>query len=261
MSEDESDREDTEVIDVENLIEDPPEEEREPTVFEELPNLTLSRRLEMWKDSDIEGEQRPRGMLSKTDREYLLGLKDYKNKQSEANRRQDIRDRIKNSLQDFKITWALLEEHDRDQIFTSLDDETVDDSIEAMITFIYLGLNRDIPRIEKAVKRGILAGENTSSEEEAKQVDVSINIDYYPDVEDAKEKIQNHPLVELTVEEIGVLAKANELDPSHIEKMNDAYIHSPPDYFGPVHDEPRAEDSEGNEIEPPGGDPDPFDDS
>jgi hypothetical protein len=241
MSEDESDIEDTEDIDVEDLIENPTEEEREPTVFEELPNLSLSRRLEMWKDSDIEGKQRPRGILSKTDREYLFGLKDYKTKQSETNRRQDIRDRIKNSLQDFKIIWALLGEHDRDQIFSSLDDETVNDSLEAIVSFIYLGLDGDLSRMEGAIKRGILAGENARSEGETKQVDVSINIDSYPDVETAKEKLQNHPLVELTVEEIGVLAKANELDPSHIEKMNDSYIHPPPEYFGPSSDEPKVD--------------------
>jgi len=241
MSEDEADLEETEDIDTEDLVENPSEGEREPMLFEELPNLSLSRRLEMWKDSDNDGQERPRGILSKTDREYLFGLKDYENEQSEANRRQDIRDRIKSSLKDFKIIWALLEENDRNQVFSSLDDEIVDDSIEAMVSFIYLGLDGDIPRMEEAIKRGILAGENASSEGEAKQVDVSINIDHYPDVEAAKEKMQNHPLVELTVEEIGVLAKANELEPNHIEKMNDDYIHAPPGYFGPAKNEPTVD--------------------
>ena len=236
MSEDETDIEDTADIDIEEPVET--QSQHEPTLFEEVPNLLLSQMLEMWKNSDIEGQQRPRGILSKTDREYLLGLKNYENEQSEANRRQDIRDRIKGSLKDFKIIWALLEEHDRDQVFSSLDDDTVDDSIEAMVSFIYLGLDGDIPRLEETIKRGILAGENASSEGETKQVDVSINIDHYPDVEAAKEKLQTSPLVELTVEEIGVLAKANELDPSHIEKMNDGHIHSAPGYFDPAKDEP-----------------------
>lgn len=240
MSEDETNIEYTEDIDIEDLAEDPSESEHEPELFEELPNLFVSRRLELcenWKH----GEQRPRGILSKTDREYLLGAKDYANEQSEANRRQDIRDRIKSSLKDFKIIWALLEENDRNQVFSSLDDESVDNSIEAMITFIYLGLEGDIPRMEKAIKRGILAGENATSEGETKQVDVSINIDHYPDVEAAKEKMQTNPLVELTVEELGVLAKANELDPSHIEKLNDDRIHAPPGYFGPENSEPSVD--------------------
>jgi hypothetical protein len=240
MSEDETDLEDTEDIDIEDIAENPSEHEHEPELFEELPNLFVSRRLELCKNWE-HGEQRPRGILSKTDREYLLGAKSYENEQSEANRRQDIRDRIKNSLKDFKLIWALLEENDRNQVFSSLDDESVDNSIEAMVSFIYLGLNGDIPRMEKAIKRGILAGENAISDGETKQVDVSINIDYYPDVETAKEKMQNNPLVELTVEELGVLAKANELDSSHIKKSNDDRIHAPPGFFGPAKDKPRVD--------------------
>jgi hypothetical protein len=257
MSEDETDIEDTEDIDIENIVKNPTEREHEPEPFEELPNLFVSRRLELCKDWDHGGQQRPRGILSKTDREYLFGLKDYENEQSEANRRQDIRDRIKSSLKDFKIIWALLKENDRDQVFSSLDDETVDDSIEAMVSFIYLGLDGDIPRMEEAIKRGILAGENASSEGETKHVDVSINIDHYPDVEAAKEKLQNSPLVELTVEEIGVLAKANELDPSHIERMNDSYIHPPPGYFDSTRDRPTVDkDPLKYDLDETGEDPD-----
>lgn len=240
MSEDETDLEDTEDIDIEDIAENPSENEHEPELFEELPNLFVSRRLELCKNWE-HGEQRPRGILSKTDREYLLGAKSYENEQSEANRRQDIRDRIKNSLKDFKLIWALLEENDRNQVFSSLDEGSVDNSIEAMVSFIYLGLNGDIPRIEKAIKRGILAGENAISDGETKQVDVSINIDYYPDVGAAKEKMQNNPLEELTVEEVGVLAKANELEPSHLKKLNDDRIHAPSGFFGPVKDEPKVD--------------------
>lgn len=244
MSDDEPDIEDTE---------NSTEEKRKSMLIENISNLYLSGKIGMIEDSDIEVRQRSRGILSKTDREYLLGLKDYKNKQSEANRRQDIRNRIRNTLLDFKIIWTMLEEHDRDQVFTSLEDEVVDDSIEAIISFIYLGLDRDIPRIEKAIKRGILAGENVSSEGEPKQVDVSINIDYYPDVEDVKEKMENNPLVELTVEEIGVLAKANELNQSHIERMNDPNTHMLPAYSGSTKDK----HSPGSDVEEPrdGSDP------
>lgn len=57
-------------------------------------------------------------------------------------------------------------------------------------------------------------------------------------MEAAKEKLQSSPLVELTVEEIGVLIKADELNPGHVEKMNDSYIHSPPEYFDSAKDRP-----------------------
>lgn len=231
-------------------------EEEERVLFDELTNLQLSRRLEYYREYGITSKRRSRGILSKTDREYLLGLKEYENKQSEANRRQDIRNRIKNSLQDFKIIWPLMDKRDRDQVFDSLDRRTVDDSIEAMVSFIYLGLNQDVPRIEEAIRRGILAGKNIDTEAGARQVDISINVDYYPEVEDAKEKSENSPLINLTVEEIGVLAKAGELDPSQIKRMSDSYNH-PPGYGITPHDEPRAKDAQGNEPKPPGGDFDP----
>jgi len=214
----------TDITDIEKVI--------RSQQIEEISNLHLSQRLEIYKNSNIGHGERDRGILSKTDREYLLGLKNYENKQSEANRRQDIRNRLRNSLRDFKIIWPLLDQKDRAQVFTSSDDNVIDDSVEAMISLVYLGLNQDIPRLEKAIKRGILAGENVNPEGDAKNIDVSININYYPDVEDAKEKMKKHPLTDLTVEEIGVLAKANELNPEHIEKLNDSYVHPPPGYFG-----------------------------
>lgn len=251
MSDDKSNKEDT---DLEKSFEDKVETLLQAGQIEEASNLILSKELGMYKNSSTGLQQRSRGILSKTDREYLLGLKDYENKQSEANRRQDIRNRIKNSLQDFKIIWASLEEHDRNQVFSSLDDKTVDESIEDIISFIYLGISQDIPRIEKAIKRGILAGENVNSEEDTKQIDVSINIDYYPDVEATKKKLQNIPLADFTVEEIGVLAKAGELDPSHIEKMNDPYIHPPREYSDDLGDKPRARDAQGHEVKGPYGD-------
>ena len=50
--------------------------------------------LDEWFSELFRVEERPRGLLSHTDREFLVGLKDYKHEQSEANRRQDIRERV-----------------------------------------------------------------------------------------------------------------------------------------------------------------------
>lgn len=209
--------------------------DHEPIPFDELPNIHISRHIDVYRNQEIDSVPRPRGILSKADREYLYGVKDYAHEQSEANRRQDIRDRVKSSIKDFKILWALLNEDDREQIFSSLDQEAVDEYIEAIVTFLYLGLRKDTPRLEKAIKRGILAGEtvssNNSSPGEAKRIDISIDIDYYPDVEDIKKKLEKHPIDELTVEELGVLAKSGELDSKHIDALNDEHIHPPPGYF------------------------------
>jgi len=54
-------------------------------------------------------EDRPRGILSPTDREYLCGHKEYAQPQTDANRRQAIRERVVNGLEDFALLSVLLE--------------------------------------------------------------------------------------------------------------------------------------------------------
>jgi len=54
-------------------------------------------------------EDRPRGILSPTDREYLYGQKEYAQPQTDANRRQAIRERVVNGLKDFELLSLLLE--------------------------------------------------------------------------------------------------------------------------------------------------------
>lgn len=230
----------------------------------ELPNLHLSRFLDVYRGPlDVKPLDRPRGILSPTDREYLFGFKDYEHKQSEANRRQDIRERVANSLKDFKILWTRLDEKDRSQVFSQLGEEEVDECIEAIISFLHLGIGQEAPRFEKAIERGLLAGENAITEEsavgKAKRVDVSIDIDYYPDADAIEKKLERNPASELTVEELGVLAEAGKLEPRDIEKLNDSKIHPPENYFGDNEDQPTldkdpinndADKTEGDDSDP-----------
>lgn len=225
--------------DLSKLIEEQSVEfsESEPTPFVELPNLQIANLLQVIDNGPkFAPNSRSRGILSTTDREYLFGLKEYAHDQSEANRRQDIRERVKNSLIDFKILWAFLDDADRDQIFGNLGDETVDECIEAMVTFVYLGVGEDLPRLEKAIERGILAGSRVSREdqstEKAQSVEASIDVDYHPDPEEVHKKLEKTPISQLTVEELGVLVKSGKLNTDDIKRLNDSEIHAPPGYFG-----------------------------
>jgi len=91
----------------------------------------------------ITPEDRPRGILSKTDREYLCGLKEYAQPQTDANRRQDIRERVENGLKDFALLWMLLEQDEREKVFDGLGEDGTNEVIESMVTFAYLGIGRD----------------------------------------------------------------------------------------------------------------------
>ena len=67
---------------------------------------------------------RPRGVLSQRDREYLVGESDIEPKtQSERNVRGTIRERVKNALLDFTLLLSHLPPRDRRQIFDSSDRE------------------------------------------------------------------------------------------------------------------------------------------
>lgn len=61
--------------------------------------------------------ERPRGVLNKRERQYLLGETDIEPKSPEERSiRQDIREHIKHGLVDFQLLRRSLEERDREQI-------------------------------------------------------------------------------------------------------------------------------------------------
>lgn len=79
-----------------------------------------------------------RGMLTTADKAWLREEIEYKHRQSEAQRRQEIRERVTAALQDF----ALLIEHwpaaERQKVFEEIDQEEAPADV---IEFLYLGLN------------------------------------------------------------------------------------------------------------------------
>lgn len=60
---------------------------------------------------------RPRGILTKTDREFLLGDGDLASKQATYNARSRIRERVLNGILDFSILFHHLDNRDLKQIF------------------------------------------------------------------------------------------------------------------------------------------------
>lgn len=179
---------------------------------------------------DAEGinlEKRPRGILSHTDREYLCGLRDYAHAQSEANRKQDIRERIVHSFQDYPLLWLLLDEEEREKAFQEAADRGyLDGMLQSMITFVYLGLDQDTNRLEKIIETGVYIGANYDKAGrwvgEATDVDVSIDIEYNPDVEKLYDRFQRTEGDQLTPAEIGVLVRAGKLNQDDLEKLEDS---------------------------------------
>lgn len=83
---------------------------------------------------------RGRGILTETDRKYLLGEVEYEDRQQQRNRRRYIRDRVRNGIIDFTLLDNL-EERDRKQIFSDLDsNETISTKTGVGKTKIFAGM-------------------------------------------------------------------------------------------------------------------------
>ena len=169
----------------------------------------------------ITPEDRPRGILSATDREYLCGLKEYAQPQTDANRRQDIRKRVINGLEDFTLLFLFLDRDERVKIFEELGEDGTEDVIATMTAFAYLGLEQDRPRFEECLERGVLQAANRDklfrSAGRATNVDVSISVEYNPDPDKLYRRFEEGK--ELTDAELGVLVRSGRLETDDISKL------------------------------------------
>lgn len=175
--------------------------------------------------SAIAPEDRGRGILSKADREYLCGQKEYAHAQSESNRKQDIRERVQNGLKDFTLLWLLLDPGERATIFDEMGNEEVDQCIDSMITFAYLGLDQDLQQLTERIEHGVLLGANFDTAGrwagKATNVDVSIDVDYQPDVDALYDQLQAGKTDQLTPAEIGVLVRSGKLKPEDLTELEE----------------------------------------
>ena len=158
-------------------------------------------------------EDRPRGILSPTDREYLCGHKEYAQPQTDANRRQAIRERVVNGLKDFALLSVLLEPGEREKVFAELGQEETDEALASMVAFAYLGVEGDRHRFETCLEHGILQGANVGQFSEsggrATDADVSISVAYDPNIEALYQRFEDGR--ELTDAEMGGLVRAGRI--------------------------------------------------
>jgi hypothetical protein len=122
---------------------------------------------------------RPRGVLSPADREFLLGLSEMSHDQSRRNAEARIRERVTNGILDFYLLVRHLKRKDRRQIFDkNLDDTAFRYGLVGMVTFCYMGCKEQgmefEPGLEPAIRRAeeVYAAEGFDS-----TVDVDVTFD------------------------------------------------------------------------------------
>lgn len=88
-------------------------------------------------------EERDRGVLTPTDRQFLRGEKEYKNPETTSHRRSDIRTRLRNAVLDLSLLFECYDEHDDLVTDVFRDDELVDE-FGNMIALIFCGVTSDV---------------------------------------------------------------------------------------------------------------------
>jgi len=168
---------------------------------------------------------RPRGILSPTDRDYLCGLKDYSHSQTELNRRQEIRERTIEGIRDFNLLWLLLEEPEREKVIEAFETEELNAILSSMIAFVYTGIDQDTGRMEEILESGLYQGANYDISGrwsgKVNDVTVDIDIDYEPNVEELYTRVQQGKGASLTPAQIGALVQAGKLDSEDLETLED----------------------------------------
>lgn len=168
---------------------------------------------------------RDRGGLSRSDREFLLGEREYESEGTAKNTERRIAQRLRDSLLDFYLAVRLLEPDERRRVFrdgVSDDDQEGVNSdlvqgLASTFQFIYLGL-RDVPveDFEEMVERAVTDGELQYLWEEGRQssftvdVDLDIDIDERFDKEEARRKFEMGEA--MTPDEIGGLLLTGEVE-------------------------------------------------
>lgn len=124
---------------------------------------------------------RPRGILSTADREYLLGDAEMSHEQSKRNAEARIRERVTNAVLDYALLVHGLEKKDRRQIFEkSVDDPAFVDGLMAMLSFAYLGCKESGIEFEHVLGPAIRKSEEVYAADvlgTTVDVDVSLDVD------------------------------------------------------------------------------------
>ncbi|WP_439026149.1 hypothetical protein [Haloarchaeobius sp. DT45] len=122
---------------------------------------------------------RPRGLLSKADRRYLLGMTEMAHDQSRRNAEARIRKRVTNGIVDFYLLIRNLERKDRRQIFEKgLEDPAFEYGLTGLLAFTYMGLKETGMDFEHVLGPAITRAEEAyAAEGFGTTVDVTVTLD------------------------------------------------------------------------------------
>ncbi|SEH47300.1 hypothetical protein SAMN05192561_102264 [Halopenitus malekzadehii] len=165
---------------------------------------------------------RPRGILTPSDRDFLLGRKTDYTEHSKKQKRNRIRRRIRNAVIDFSILFEHLEQRDRETVFDPKDEdrEAFTQGVIDMLAFLHLGSMGYHTPFKEMLAEGVGKAEQRLAGSDFRMVNVEFNVDPVGqiDVDEVIEKIENDEFAQLTDEElrafVRLLSMSEEFSPS-----------------------------------------------
>ncbi|SDC02022.1 hypothetical protein [Natrinema hispanicum] len=149
---------------------------------------------------------RPRGILTPSDRDFLLGRKTDYTDHSKKQKRNRIRRRVRNAILDFSILFEYMEERDRETVFDP-DDEDRDaytQGITDMLAFLHLGTMGYHTPFKDMLSEGVGKAEQQLAGSNYRMVNVEFNVEPVGqiDVDEVVDKLEHEEFAQLTDEEL-----------------------------------------------------------
>jgi hypothetical protein len=149
---------------------------------------------------------RGRGILTPSDREFLLGRKTDYTEHSKKQKRNRIRRRLRNALLDFTILFDHLEERDRETVFNPDDDarDAYTQGITDLLGFLHLGtMGHHVP-FKDMLSQGVSRAEQQLSGSDYRMVNVEFNVEPvgHIDVDAVIDKLDAGAFDDITDEEL-----------------------------------------------------------
>ena len=149
---------------------------------------------------------RARGILTPSDREFLLGRKTDYTEHSKKQKRNRIRRRLRNAILDFSILFEHLEDRDRETVFNPENEarDAYTRGIVDMLGFLHLGtLGYHVP-FKDMLGQGVNRAEQKLAGSDYRMVTVDFSVDPVGriDVDDVVDKLEAERFDEVTDEEL-----------------------------------------------------------
>jgi len=185
--------------------------------------------------SQLPPDDRPRGILSKADRQFLRGKKQFKHQESYANARARTRERVENAFLDMIVLDYCWEEAERDKIFANLDIMSENNkyaswrvqhsALRIALAFIYSGVEDSNQSFKQLLQRAVQHAKVPKSRysQGTYEVDFTVREVEPPEqieIETVVEKVKQEEFDNLTPTEmfvfIRLFARSEEFDPETV---------------------------------------------